>query len=727
MPAFTGCKLFICMPEGYQQYNNAFDPQSIASRGGTSVHSIHEATHVVLHHTAQPEAMDAKKIGVTLCSVVWFFACLEAERPLPTTMHPLYLPFKSPSIDGAARHKPVTLTGFTGWSRGMVAMLLQAAGFPFCKDLIHDTTSAECTAVLVAQDVLTNSAKTDQARVSGIPVVTLHWILDCLQQWEVLTTTDYTRPSSSPPTLVFSPAACRIFKTQKRETNVVVEDSQKEWDNELQTAAHAVPVVTTEETLQLPGYGITQAMLAVSGFAEQLCNGTEEALVLPVVCGNRHAELPIKHRAPTEPSPDDDTPTPSQIEGEAIGTMLLEDAPAAEKQYQVATTDSNNHDLKGGDSCGRAALEDEHQEVGNVKDAEPLFQKAGVNGAGIWQSAAISVNPTGRGRKQNAPARAPFSQPNLEENACESMVPPNRVVRPKAAPTKRVSRKAAPRDSRKRGTKRNRVDSIPDEDQKLHETGGKSKVLGMTSPDHKPASRVHIALSGMHSKEQKIFTEKLDSIGVAVSAGSHEHRPEFTHIIAPALLRNQKCLSAMAGGGWVLGTTFIDACFEARGIVEEEPHELQVATTSGVQPTAARHWRLRCQETGRGAFEGLRFAVDTDLDERLTAADVRAIIAAGGGTAVPLKSAKQVDVVVTKTRPAPPNAALLRLMKKGALCVAGGYVVDWVARPTGPLDEHVLFSSRRNKRVLHAETARGENGVEQAPLHEEAPELSISL
>ena len=144
--------------------------QLITVNGGNVVAKECEATHIVVH-SVDPSAANAAaqltESGAQLCSVVYFFACLEHGAPLHPDAHRLYRPLPAAAIPGAADFGEVTLTGFTGMNRTAIQVLIESAGLRFSKMLTYPktpTAEVEQTALLLAKDVAASSPKTDVAQ-----------------------------------------------------------------------------------------------------------------------------------------------------------------------------------------------------------------------------------------------------------------------------------------------------------------------------------------------------------------------------------------------------------------------------------------------------------------------------------------------------------------------------------------------------------------------------------
>lgn len=255
---------------------------------------------------------------------------------------------------------------------------------------------------------------------------------------------------------------------------------------------------------------------------------------------------------------------------------------------------------------------------------------------------------------------------------------------------------------------------------------GKRRRVSVLKKESKPGKEVceitaNVALTSMHADQQKRILERAKerrNVGIIVhpsDENDHGWSSEYSHLVAPqAVTRTQKCLAALAAGIWIVGPKFIDEYGNESKQEEsvEQRHEVMYAGSSAVEHGVARHWRLRRQATGHGAFYGLKFAIanvlkDGDAGKRPDRDDLIAIIAAGQGEVVPMsRTMESVDVVIAPSTTKRPSALLKRCIDHGAVCVTPRYVVDWLAMPHTSLDEHVLLSSRRSDAVRALEDGR---------------------
>lgn len=72
----------------------------------------------------------------------------------------------------------------------------------------------------------------------------------------------------------------------------------------------------------------------------------------------------------------------------------------------------------------------------------------------------------------------------------------------------------------------------------------------------------HVGMSSMHSDEQQICIKALRGLDIHFTSGSHTFEESFTHIIAPSIKRNQKCLCALAAGLWVVKPSYFTDSYE---------------------------------------------------------------------------------------------------------------------------------------------------------------------
>lgn len=135
--------------------------------GGQLVHTPEEATHIVAWHLQQADishlvALSQPPDGPKLCSLVWFFACMDANELLPNA-HPLYTPFPDKTIPGGSGPAlRVCVTGFMSRWRVMVQMFTTCMGIHFRKEL--HVSGEDKDNVLIVSDLNEESRKLNAAR-----------------------------------------------------------------------------------------------------------------------------------------------------------------------------------------------------------------------------------------------------------------------------------------------------------------------------------------------------------------------------------------------------------------------------------------------------------------------------------------------------------------------------------------------------------------------------------
>lgn len=168
MAPFTNCCIYAYVSEVLIQEfpNHEMLGRLITNYGGTVALAPITATHIICHNMQQDRLPEFKKSNVKLCSILWVFACIQADKTLSPDNHPLYRPFPAPAIPGAADFGEITLTGFSGIERRGVISLMQAAGFQFEGKMKYFDPESNVvpSALLIARNVEATSQKLDVAR-----------------------------------------------------------------------------------------------------------------------------------------------------------------------------------------------------------------------------------------------------------------------------------------------------------------------------------------------------------------------------------------------------------------------------------------------------------------------------------------------------------------------------------------------------------------------------------
>ncbi|XP_058791574.1 DNA topoisomerase 2-binding protein 1 isoform X2 [Phymastichus coffea] len=143
-------------------------------------------------------------------------------------------------------------------------------------------------------------------------------------------------------------------------------------------------------------------------------------------------------------------------------------------------------------------------------------------------------------------------------------------------------------------------------------------------------------------KDKGIAEKFIKEHGGEVSTES-SFDPTATHLLCLKPARNEKILSSIAAGKWVLHYHYIEACIEENKFINEEEYELGNPKSQGIIPdpssenekvimAAAHRWRLKLLKDPGGAFQGMIALLITQKEKKEQF--VRLINAGGGKTAV---------------------------------------------------------------------------------------------
>ncbi|XP_023318938.1 DNA topoisomerase 2-binding protein 1-A isoform X3 [Trichogramma pretiosum] len=146
-------------------------------------------------------------------------------------------------------------------------------------------------------------------------------------------------------------------------------------------------------------------------------------------------------------------------------------------------------------------------------------------------------------------------------------------------------------------------------------------------------------------KEKSPAEKLILSLGGEVSTES-SYDPTATHLLCFKPARNEKVLSSIAAGKWVLHYFYIEACANVNGFVDEEEFEMGNPKSQGNIPepsnesekmimSAAYRWRLKLLKQPGGAFCNMVALLITQKEKR---EQFERLILAGGGIVVEAKA-----------------------------------------------------------------------------------------
>jgi hypothetical protein len=214
-----------------------------------------------------------------------------------------------------------------------------------------------------------------------------------------------------------------------------------------------------------------------------------------------------------------------------------------------------------------------------------------------------------------------------------------------------------------------------------------------------------VALSGAVGARRTQLLAALRALDVRCStAEKGEWEEGTTHVlIAGRLARGEKTLAALAvGAAIVLDTLADDSAAAGRWLGGDSGAEARYAVDGGeaIAAGAPAHWRSRAAAAG-GAFAGISAAVlgrETAYGAA-SAASLRRILAAGGANVLVTTAqaraalrAGELQLVLLPTAADPAGREFLAAAAAagGPAVALPGFLVDWLAAPSGPLDAHTL-------------------------------------
>ncbi|XP_023248158.1 DNA topoisomerase 2-binding protein 1 [Copidosoma floridanum] len=173
--------------------------------------------------------------------------------------------------------------------------------------------------------------------------------------------------------------------------------------------------------------------------------------------------------------------------------------------------------------------------------------------------------------------------------------------------------------------------------------------------------------------------------------------PTATHLICLKPSRNEKILSSIAAGKWVLHYLYIEACKEEKTFVNEEEFELgnpkSVDIISGnhsesekVIMRAAYRWRLKLLHEPGGAFRGMVALLISPKDKK---DQFERLIKAGGGIVVEAKppydtspNSRKITHCFIHMKQVDQQIEWAMMASKGILCFPPQYLNDHLMEET---------------------------------------------
>ncbi|XP_076900431.1 BRCT domain-containing protein At4g02110-like [Bidens hawaiensis] len=205
-----------------------------------------------------------------------------------------------------------------------------------------------------------------------------------------------------------------------------------------------------------------------------------------------------------------------------------------------------------------------------------------------------------------------------------------------------------------------------------------------------------------HRFQRREFQQIIRRLKGRVCRVTHQWSYQATHFIVPGpVLRTEKFFAAAASGRWILKTDYLTASNQAGNFLAEEPYEWYengLTEDGQVNLEAPRKWRLLKEQTGHGAFYGMKIIVYGDciappLDT------LKRVVKAGEGTILatspPYTRFLNTGIDFAVVSPGMPRVDIWvqEFLKHEIPCVYADYLVEYVCKPGYALEKHVQYNT----------------------------------
>ena len=279
----------------------------------------------------------------------------------------------------------------------------------------------------------------------------------------------------------------------------------------------------------------------------------------------------------------------------------------------------------------RPALGSVAEQLGTAEGCSPPLRKA-ASGAGDWNDddppivAALVNDGAGLVDREDATCKELMQ---LNEVLSRSSDPDRPAVKAQSASSIRTNRVFVPPTQH--------VDCAPADSQSAPVTWD----LQDTQKPAAPKKPYCIVFSTMDQADRDRNMLIVESLGGVVSR-LNCYDPEMTHIVVVKPVRNEKLVSSIAAGKWVLAPAWLECSAKEGRFLDEEPFEwgnpssgLSSQLAAGSQEvsiaTAAYRWRY---DRSRGVSKGPFFGFKAILHVRDKTGAFQRLLEAGGGQLV---------------------------------------------------------------------------------------------
>ncbi|XP_023021117.2 mutagen-sensitive 101 isoform X1 [Leptinotarsa decemlineata] len=207
------------------------------------------------------------------------------------------------------------------------------------------------------------------------------------------------------------------------------------------------------------------------------------------------------------------------------------------------------------------------------------------------------------------------------------------------------------------------------------------------------------AISGVADDVKANIVKQLENLGAQVSNLTN-YDPTCTHLLCPKPARNEKSLSCMAAGKWVVHTSYLEKCVQAGHFLDEEEFEFGNPKAEGKFGTPQDReselriqrmhwWRKEISRRGYGAFNDMRAIVVANKRN-----PIMRVIEAGGGVVIDVKPPFDDTVHAThcllELKSVENVADYIPLARQGIYLVNTVYISDYLHQPNRDIRDCVL-------------------------------------
>ncbi|XP_018580230.1 DNA topoisomerase 2-binding protein 1 [Anoplophora glabripennis] len=206
-------------------------------------------------------------------------------------------------------------------------------------------------------------------------------------------------------------------------------------------------------------------------------------------------------------------------------------------------------------------------------------------------------------------------------------------------------------------------------------------------------------LTGVGESDRSKMVEELESLGATVSDLSN-YDPTGSHLLCPKPARNEKILSCMAAGKWILHTSYLEKSLEAGHFLDEEEFEFGNPKSAGklvvkfekdteLRMKYMHWWRKEVSRRGYGAFNDMRAIVVAQKKDSI----IR-VIEAGGGLVIDVSPPFEETVHAThcflEQRSVRDYTDYIPLAQQGIYLLNTVYISDYLHQPNRDVRECIL-------------------------------------